>query len=228
MFYLYIFILFFQITITFLLFYILFFKRKIERFSNNLKDSEIRRIHNYDYSHELKNLADYNENRLNKNEKDMRAHTNGHTTFLNFHFHAADAGFLRIGDFLLNWGLGGNGTGGRKSGDFVKSYSPAKVVGVFTNPVGSGAGNQTLRIKHLGSDHFSVSDADPCEHPYFFMAYGFKPISNEERGIVKITYNENQEHLLPKRMKYLADTKGDFKYDYIVNENNDETIPGGC
>lgn len=217
MFYFYISILIFQIIIIFSLFYVLFFKRKIERFSNVKNDSEI-----------MYYIDNYHNRYGPKNDEYIRADENSNTTFLNFHFHAADAGFLRIGEFLLEWGLGGNHTGHRREGKFVKGFFPNNASGVFANPVGTGGGEHTLRLKFRGPEHFAVDDAGACEHPYFFLAYGFKPISNEERGNIKITYNKNQEHEFPKRMKYLADTKGDFKYNYRVNENNDEYIPGGC
>lgn len=152
-----------------------------------------------------------------------------HTTFLNFHFHAADAGFLLIGDFLLQWGLGGEQLKGQRSrttGDFVRSFHPSKGMGVVTMPIGSGGGQSNLRVRGIGKDYFRVK-LNPCEHPYFFLAYGFVSVKDHEMG-VKITYNKNQEKEFPKRLQFLADTKGSFRYNYIVNPNNNNTLVGGC
>lgn len=134
-----------------------------------------------------------------------RTINNKYTTFTNFHFHADEEGFLRIGDFLLQWGVagrfGGDNNSGRRRATFPMSYAPNKPAGAVCLPFNSKGGRYSLRIEKLYSDKFILSDANGAECPYLYLVYGFKPV---DEYTSKMTYDADKLGFLPKRMKHLA------------------------
>ena len=144
------------------------------------------------------------------------------TTFHNFHFHAADQGFLRIGGFLMQWGMGGHWGDNRqrRNGYLPTPYAIDDALqSVVCLPfIGGSKGRYSLRVRRLRATHFALSDAQRCETPYLFltMGLGFSRYTMDQKNIawdsrVRITYNEGELDDLPpeifNRLKFMASTK---------------------
>ena len=148
------------------------------------------------------------------------------TTFHNFHFHAADQGFLRIGGFLMQWGMGGHWGNNRGSNaPMRRAYLPTPYAideafqSVVCLPFIRGSrGKYSLRVNRLRATYFRLDDAQRCETPYLFltMGLGFSRYTMDQETAqwdsrVRITYNEGELDDLPpeifNRLKFMASTK---------------------
>jgi len=157
------------------------------------------RIESYIVQSDSKLLDDFGL----QNIKKTRGNDNRHLTFPSFHLHADRQGFLKIGDFVMQWGSGYGSEGDKDAYDLPMDLGISGInMTTIGLPFSSGGGNDNIKLRPGSTGTIVNVGPGRCERYYAFLALGFSPFEKYE---TKITYLDNER--INKRMELMSSKK---------------------